>query len=200
MWTGDVEMNVWMSGEAACLTALYAASMSASFVRASEATVQSLISLAILLTDSKSPGEEMAKPASMTSTFSLSRQRATSSFSPRSMLQPGDCSPSRSVVSKNRIIRSIFKASSFLDVPHVPRHMLRSRFALTDHLPGGTSSPWIRAFGSIPLPASGGVGTRGVGRGLAPATVVGRDDSARHWGVAPLGAYLTMAPVSADET
>ena len=45
-------------------------------------------------------GEEIANPASITSTFRRSRQRATSSFSFRFMLQPGDCSPSRNVVSK----------------------------------------------------------------------------------------------------
>src|SRR2546429_371845 len=51
-------------------------------------------------TDSKSPREAAGKPASMTSTPSSASARATRSFSGRVMLQPGDCSPSRSVVSK----------------------------------------------------------------------------------------------------
>ena len=43
-------------------------------------------------------GEETAKPASITSTFSSSSCLAISIFSDRFMLHPGDCSPSRSVV------------------------------------------------------------------------------------------------------
>ena len=58
-----------------------------------------LISRAIDCTDSKSPGEEIAKPASMISTFIRSRHFAISIFSLRFMLHPGDCSPSRRVVS-----------------------------------------------------------------------------------------------------
>ena len=57
-------------------------------------------SRAMACTDSKSPGEAIGKPASMTSTPRAARARAISSFSPRFMLQPGLCSPSRSVVSK----------------------------------------------------------------------------------------------------
>ena len=55
-------------------------------------------------TASKSPGEAMGKPASMMSTPRSTRAWATSSFSARFMLQPGDCSPSRSVVSKIFIV------------------------------------------------------------------------------------------------
>ena len=55
---------------------------------------------AMAWTASKSPGEAMGKPASITSTPSSVRAWATSSFSARFMLAPGDCSPSRSVVSK----------------------------------------------------------------------------------------------------
>src|SRR5262249_53252718 len=49
---------------------------------------------------SKSPCEAIGKPASRMSTFSRSSWRAISSFSSKFMLQPGDCSPSRKVVSK----------------------------------------------------------------------------------------------------
>ena len=51
-------------------------------------------------TASKSPGEATGKPASMTSTPRSRSARATSSFSSRFIDAPGDCSPSRSVVSK----------------------------------------------------------------------------------------------------
>ena len=50
----------------------------------------------------QSPGEATGNPASMTSTPSSARARASRSFSGCVMLQPGDCSPSRSVVSKIR--------------------------------------------------------------------------------------------------
>ena len=52
--------------------------------------------------DSKSPGDDAAKPASMMSTLSRSSWRAIAIFSSTFMVQPGDCSPSRSVVSKIR--------------------------------------------------------------------------------------------------
>ncbi len=48
----------------------------------------------------KVPGEAIGNPASITSTPSSTRAFATSSFSGVVMLQPGDCSPSRRVVSK----------------------------------------------------------------------------------------------------
>ena len=100
MWSGLVARKIWMRGSAACRTAFQAQSMSPLVARAREATVQSLTALEMASTDSKSPGEAMAKPASMTSTRSFSRQAATLSFSARFMLHPGDCSPSRRVVSK----------------------------------------------------------------------------------------------------
>ena len=53
---------------------------------------------------STSPGEEMAKPASMMSTPSRSSWRAISTFSAAFSAMPGDCSPSRSVVSKIRTV------------------------------------------------------------------------------------------------
>ena len=55
---------------------------------------------AMARTASKSPGEAIGKPASMMSTPRSRSARAISSFSARFMLAPGDCSPSRSVVSK----------------------------------------------------------------------------------------------------
>ena len=48
---------------------------------------------------------EIGKPASMTSTFMRMSCRAITSFSSVFMLAPGDCSPSRSVVSKMWILR-----------------------------------------------------------------------------------------------
>src|SRR5215813_7201260 len=51
------------------------------------------------LTDSKSPSDDAANPASMTSTLSFSSWRAINSFSSTFIVAPGDCSPSRNVVS-----------------------------------------------------------------------------------------------------
>src|SRR5713226_6574533 len=59
-----------------------------------------LTSLETRSTDSKSPSEEAANPASITSTPSLSNWRAIRIFSSTFMLAPGDCSPSLRVVSK----------------------------------------------------------------------------------------------------
>ena len=73
--------------------------------RASPQMVAPRIDAAIRLTDSKSPGEAIGNPASITSTPRSTNACATSSFSSWSMLQPGDCSPSRSVVSKMTIWR-----------------------------------------------------------------------------------------------
>ena len=57
-------------------------------------------SLAISLTASKSPGELMGKPASITSTPSFSSCLAICSFSWMFNAPPAPCSPSRNVVSK----------------------------------------------------------------------------------------------------
>ena len=80
----------------------------------------------MVFTDTKSPGEEMANPASTMSTPSFSSCRAISTFSFRFMLIPGDCSPSLSVVSKTRMVRlsafsffSIFSASRSFSSPGV---------------------------------------------------------------------------------
>ena len=53
-------------------------------------------------TDSKSPGEVIGKPASMTSTPRRASCWAISSFSCWFREMPGDCSPSRRVVSNTR--------------------------------------------------------------------------------------------------
>ena len=55
---------------------------------------------AIASTASKSPGEVIGNPASITSTPSRASCAAISTFSCLLSEIPGDCSPSRSVVSK----------------------------------------------------------------------------------------------------
>src|ERR1700758_3229589 len=74
--------------------------MSLSFARASEQTVLPLIIDAIVWIESKSPFELAAKPASITSTFIRSSCFAIRIFSSLVIDAPGDCSPSRNVVSK----------------------------------------------------------------------------------------------------
>ena len=69
-------------------------------------------SRAIRWTASKSPGEAIGKPASMTSTPRRASCCAISSFSAGFSEMPGDCSPSRSVVSK-MMTRSSFMALLF---------------------------------------------------------------------------------------
>ena len=82
------------------LIALATNSMSPRLQRARPQMVAPRTVWAIRRTDSKSPGDAIGNPASMTSTPRSTSACATSSFSSRFMLQPGDCSPSRSVVSK----------------------------------------------------------------------------------------------------
>jgi hypothetical protein len=100
MCSGLVAMKVWMRPLLAPFSASAARAMSRSLARLSEHTVESLIASAIAFTHSKSPLDDAAKPASITSTFRRSSWRAMRSFSSRVMLAPGDCSPSRKVVSK----------------------------------------------------------------------------------------------------
>ena len=75
-------------------------SMSDSTARARPATITPLDRWAIACTASKSPGDAAGNPASMTSTPRATSASATSSFSSAVRVAPGDCSPSRSVVSK----------------------------------------------------------------------------------------------------
>src|SRR5215208_1299335 len=96
----EVATKVWSRGRAAPPTASQARRMSCSVVRQSAATVTSRHSAATALTAAKSPSEAMGKPASMMSTPSPCSLRARRIFSERFMEQPGDCSPSRNVVSK----------------------------------------------------------------------------------------------------
>jgi len=100
MWMGLVAIKVWMRPELAGLMASPARRISFSLARASEQTVESLTTSAILRMASKSPGEAAAKPASITSTRMRSSCRATRNFSSLVMEAPGLCSPSRKVVSK----------------------------------------------------------------------------------------------------
>ena len=74
--------------------------MSRSLARDSEQMMDSRIAWAMFWTASKSPLELAAKPASITSTFRRSSWRAMRSFSSLVIDAPGDCSPSRKVVSK----------------------------------------------------------------------------------------------------
>ena len=100
MWMSEVEMNVWIRGRSESRIAFQAASMSALWVRASPQTTGPSTVRAIASTASKSPGEVIGKPASITSTPSRASCWAISTFSCVFSEMPGDCSPSRSVVSK----------------------------------------------------------------------------------------------------
>jgi len=69
-------------------------------VRESAAIVEPRTALLIASTASKSPSLAIGNPASITSTPRRASCSAISSFSPTSSEMPGDCSPSRRVVSK----------------------------------------------------------------------------------------------------
>src|SRR5439155_6022977 len=79
-----------------------AASMSCFFARARAAIGTERTSLATACTASRSPLDEIGKPASMTSTLSAASCLAIRIFSSVFIEKPGDCSPSRRVVSKMR--------------------------------------------------------------------------------------------------
>ena len=100
MCNGLVAMKVWMRFFTAGCIASPAARTSRSLARDSEHTVDLVIVLAMVLMASKSPGLAAAKPASITSTPNFSNWRAIRIFSSLVMAAPGDCSPSRKVVSK----------------------------------------------------------------------------------------------------
>src|SRR2546425_949349 len=112
----DVEMNVWMRTLGAPFKASQARSISSGRARARLQIVGPSTSCAMRRTASKSPGELYANPASMMSTPSRANCLATINFSSGFMAAPGDCSPSRSVVSKMRIRRLI----SFLELARHP--------------------------------------------------------------------------------
>ncbi len=109
MCTGLVEMKVWMRPRRAGLIASAQRSISLAVARARPQMVDSVTSSAMRRTASKSPLEAIGKPASMTSTPISSRILASSSFSSSDMEAPGDCSPSRMVVS-NMTTRSLASA------------------------------------------------------------------------------------------
>jgi hypothetical protein len=106
-WMSEVATKVWMRGRAARLSARPARAMSCSEVRASAATVTARHSAAMAWTAAKSPSEAMGNPASITSTPSASSCRASRNFSSKFIEQPGDCSPSLSVVSKTAILSAL---------------------------------------------------------------------------------------------
>jgi len=102
-WILLVATKTWIRCRSAPLTAACTFSISPALQRARPQIIGPKSASAIALTDSKSPGDAAGKPASITSTLRSDRALATLSFSPSVMLQPGACSPSRSVVSKMRI-------------------------------------------------------------------------------------------------
>ena len=112
MCSGDVAMKVWIRARFAPFRASPAREMSRSLARDRPQTVDSLIALAIACTASKSPLELAGKPASITSTFSRSSCRAMRNFSSLVIEAPGDCSPSRKVVSKMISLSAMPRSSS----------------------------------------------------------------------------------------
>ena len=92
-----------MRGLSARSTARAAHSMSPRFARAKPAIRGPRTSRAIACTDAKSPSDATGNPASITSTPSFANWCAMRSFSSWCIVQPGDCSPSRRVVSKKTI-------------------------------------------------------------------------------------------------
>ena len=101
-WSGEVPMKVWMRGRLAWRTASQQRSMSVTLARARPQITAFCAWRAMAETASKSPSEAIGKPASMMSTPISSRRAAIWSFSSSVMVAPGDCSPSRRVVSKMR--------------------------------------------------------------------------------------------------
>src|SRR5215468_10610909 len=101
-----------MRGRAACESASQARSMSSGVVRHSAAMMGRRQVFATSRTAAKSSSEAIGKPASIISTPSASSCRAILSFSSRFMLHPGDCSPSRNVVSKIAT-RSLIRVSPY---------------------------------------------------------------------------------------
>ena len=99
MCSGEVEIKVWMRRRSAGFRASAALSISPRADRARPQMVEPFISLATSLTASQSPLDAIGNPASMTSTPISSSSSAIRSFSSRFMDAPGDCSPSRKVVS-----------------------------------------------------------------------------------------------------
>ena len=91
---------MWMRARRASRIASQQRSTSAAAVRERPQMTGPLTPRAMACTDSKSPWLATGKPASITSTPRRASCSAISSFSPWSSEMPGDCSPSRRVVSK----------------------------------------------------------------------------------------------------
>jgi hypothetical protein len=104
------------------LTASQQRSISLRLARARPQIVADFASFAISETAAKSPSEAMGNPASMMSTPISSSSAAISSFSSWLMVAPGDCSPSRRVVSKirTRFCRWSCRLSCFLSLSFGP--------------------------------------------------------------------------------
>src|SRR6266851_3292802 len=102
-WRSEEARKVWIRDFSAGSMERAAASMSSRLQRAREAMRAPWTSRAILRMESESPWLAMANPASMTSTPRSASWWAMRSFSSWCMVQPGDCSPSRRVVSKKTI-------------------------------------------------------------------------------------------------
>ena len=114
-----------------------ASSMSSKLQRARPQMLGPGTSRATASTLSKSPREAAGKPASMTSTPSSARARATRSFSGRVMLQPGDCSPSRSVVSKIRT----WSGLATMMTPSKASPWCQGRFSLSQGMRARSAAP-----------------------------------------------------------
>src|SRR5688572_1703345 len=135
-WMALVARNTWMRRCGAGATAFATSSMSPRLQRARPQMMGPCTSRATALTLSQSPREAAGNPASMTSTPRSASARATRSFSGCAMLQPGDCSPSRSVVSKI-ITRSrdmghlaLLSAPALLQPRHARTQLLAHGFEL----------------------------------------------------------------------
>ena len=89
-----------MRGARAGAIASQVASTSAGIARESAHTTARFTVSATARTDARSPGDEVGKPASITSTPIASSSPAISTFAAREKNTPAACSPSRSVVSK----------------------------------------------------------------------------------------------------
>ena len=92
--------------------------MSFSTARVRAHIVGHVTALDISITEWKSPGLEIGKPASIMSTPKLSRRRATSIFSTVLSWQPGTCSPSRNVVSNTNNLSLITILIFFTNEQH----------------------------------------------------------------------------------
>ena len=100
-------------------------------------------SRAMAWTASKSPGDAIGKPASMTSTPSRASWCAISSFSAVFSEIPGDCSPSRRVVSKRMTLQSRLQV---VEPPTGGTEAKSAGRARTPSVGQSTQVPWRAAF------------------------------------------------------